>query len=105
MAPTGSAAIELKRKRVLDVDDLKRLFDTEPEDYKTAWNELKHHIIELNDHARQKIPSVSFTQWLYYWYNRTNVNSLRRRRSLFLMHIKYSTCIRLTMFSGMSSMK
>lgn len=56
-----SAIIELKRKWELNVDDLERLFDTESENYKTVWDELKHHIIELNDHARQKISSVSFT--------------------------------------------
>jgi len=62
MASTKSAAIESKkRKRGLDVDDLRKLFDTEPDDYKIAWNELKHRIIELNGHARQTVPSVNFT--------------------------------------------
>lgn len=42
----------------MDVDNLKKLFDTEPDDYKIAWNELKHRII---DHARQTVPSVGFT--------------------------------------------
>jgi CRISPR/Cas system CSM-associated protein Csm4 (group 5 of RAMP superfamily) len=53
---TSSAAIELKkRKRGLDVDGLKKLFDTEA-DYKSAWNELSHRILELNKHARQPVP-------------------------------------------------
>ena len=34
-----------------------------------------------------------------------NVNSLRRQRSLFLMHVKSSTCARLKTFSGLASMK
>jgi len=62
MASTKSAATESKkRKRGLDVDDLKKLFDTELDDYEIAWNELKHRIIELDDHARQTVPSVNFT--------------------------------------------
>lgn len=63
MATTKFAAAESKkRKRGLDVDDLLQLFDTEPDNYKIAWNELKHRIIELNEHARQTVPSVSFSQ-------------------------------------------
>jgi len=105
MASFKSAATESKkRERALDIGDLKKLFDTEPEDYKIAWNEVKHRIIEFNDHARQTVPSVNFTQWLHYWYNKTNVNSLRRRLSLFLMHVKYSTCAKLTRFFGMALM-
>lgn len=38
---------------------LEKLFDIEPDDYKVAWNELKHHIRELNINARQTIPSVN----------------------------------------------
>lgn len=63
MATTKFAAAESKkRKRGLDVDDLLQLFDTEPDNYKISWNELKHRIIELNEHARQRVPSVSFSQ-------------------------------------------
>jgi len=62
MASSKSAATEsTKRKRGLDIGDLKKLFDTEPDDYKIAWNELKHRIIEFNDHARQTVPSVNST--------------------------------------------
>ena len=43
MAPTKAAATKSrKKKRGLDVHDLKNLFDTEPDDYKVVWNELKH---------------------------------------------------------------
>ncbi|KAK3177974.1 hypothetical protein OEA41_000106 [Lepraria neglecta] len=63
MAPTKStksAATELKkRKQALNVDDLKKLLDTEPDDYKIAWNELKHRIIELNEHTQQTVPSLA----------------------------------------------
>ena len=63
MATTKSATSESKkRKRGLDVDDLLQLFDNEPDNYKIAWNELKHRIIELNEHARQTVPSVNFSQ-------------------------------------------
>ena len=63
MATTKSAPAESKkRKRGLDFDHLLHLFDNEPDDYKIAWNELKHRIIELNDHARQTVPSVNFSQ-------------------------------------------
>ncbi len=62
MAPAKFAATESKRKRGLNVDDLKKLFDTEPDDYKIAWKELKHHIIEISEHARQTVPSVNFLQ-------------------------------------------
>ena len=63
MATTKSATAESKkRKRGLDVDDLLQLFDNEPDNYKIAWNELKHRIIELNEHARQTVPSVNFSQ-------------------------------------------
>ncbi len=67
MEPTKSAATESrKRKRGLDVNDLKKLFDIESDDYEIAWNELKHRIIDLNEHARQIVPSVKL-QYLYYW--------------------------------------
>ena len=67
MDPTKSAATESrKRKRGLDVNDLKKLFDTEPDDYEIAWNELKHRIISLDEHARQTVPSVK-SQYLYSW--------------------------------------
>lgn len=61
MDPTESAASQSKkRKRGLDVDDLKKLFHAEPDDYKIAWNELKHRIIEISEHAPPTISSVSF---------------------------------------------
>lgn len=60
MSPTKSAATETKkRKRGLDLDELEKLVNTTPEDYKTAWDELKHRIIELNEHAGQNVSSVS----------------------------------------------
>ncbi|KAL8937648.1 MAG: hypothetical protein Q9216_004323 [Gyalolechia sp. 2 TL-2023] len=60
MEPTQSAATESrKRKRGLDVNDLKKLFDTEPDDYENAWNELKHRVIGLNEHARQTAPLLA----------------------------------------------
>ena len=60
--PAKSAATESKkRKQALIVDDLKKLLDTEPEDYKIAWNELKHRIIELSEPTRQTAPSVNFS--------------------------------------------
>ena len=63
MATSKSLATESKkRKRGLDADDLKKLFDTEQDDYQIAWNELKHRIIEIDDHARQTVPSVNFSQ-------------------------------------------
>lgn len=63
MATTKFAAAESKkRKRELNVDELLQLFDTEPDNYKIAWDELKHRIIDLNEHARQTVPSVSFSQ-------------------------------------------
>ena len=44
--PIKPAATESrKRKQGLNVDHLKKLFDTEPANYKTAWNELKHYIV------------------------------------------------------------
>lgn len=62
MATTKSAAIQSKkRKRGLNIDDFKKLFDTKPDDYEIAWNELKH-IIELHERARQNVLSVSFSQ-------------------------------------------
>lgn len=70
MEPTNNnnkstATESRKRKRRLDVNDLKKLFDTEPDDYETAWNELKNRIVYLNEQARQTIPSVE-SQHLYY---------------------------------------
>lgn len=63
MAPSQSAATESKkRKRGVDVDDLKKLFDTEPDDYQIAWNELKNRICKLNEHAQQTVLSVSVSQ-------------------------------------------
>lgn len=56
------ATTSKKRKRGLDVDDLLQLFDTEPDNYEIAWNELKHCIIEVNEYARQKVPSVNLSQ-------------------------------------------
>ena len=62
MATTKSAAIQSKkRKRGLNIHDLKKLFDTKPDDYEIAWNELKH-IIELHERAQQNVLSVSFSQ-------------------------------------------
>ena len=61
-----SATESRKRKRGLDVNDLKRIFDTEPDDYEIAWNELKHHIIGLSEHARQTVLSVKL-HYLYCW--------------------------------------
>lgn len=67
MEPTKSATTESKkRKRGLDVDDLRKLFDTEPDDYEIAWNEFKHRIIGLNEQARQTVPSVK-SRYLCYW--------------------------------------
>ena len=63
MAHTNSAAIESKKgKRGLNVDDRKKLFDTEADDYKIAWNGLKHRILELNKRARRTVPSANFSQ-------------------------------------------
>lgn len=45
----------IKNQRALDVDDLIKLFDTEPDDYKSAWNELKHLVTEP-DHAPPTVP-------------------------------------------------
>ena len=47
-----------KRDPGLPIDELRRIFDTEPDDYEVAWNELKHRIIETEDHARQTVPTV-----------------------------------------------
>ena len=66
MEPTKLAAAESrKRKRGLNVNKLQSLFITEPDNYKIAWNELKHQIISLNEHARQAVPSVN-SQYSYY---------------------------------------
>ena len=103
MKPTKSAATESrKRKRGLDVNDLRKLFNTEPDNYEFAWNELKRQFLDTDEHARQKFPSVEL-QYLYYWYIRTNLNSLRRRRSLSLMHGKSLICAMLKMFFGLAS--
>ena len=51
-------AMSNKRKRALNVTDLEKLFDTEPDDYETAWNELKRLIIGLKEHGRPTAPSV-----------------------------------------------
>ena len=60
MEPTKSAASQSKkRRRGLDVDGLKKLFDTEPDDYKIAWNELKHRIIGILEHAPPMVSPVS----------------------------------------------
>ncbi|MCJ1471643.1 hypothetical protein MMC13_000283 [Lambiella insularis] len=60
MEPTKSAATESrKRKRGLVVNDLKTLFDTEPDDYEIAWHELKRRIIDLEENARQTVPSLA----------------------------------------------
>ncbi|MCJ1228220.1 hypothetical protein MMC12_004881 [Toensbergia leucococca] len=60
MATTKFAAAESKkRKRGLNVDDLLQLFDTEPDNCQTSWNELKNRIIEINEHARQTVPSLA----------------------------------------------
>ena len=62
MARTEAAATQSKkRKRVLDVYGLDELFDTEPEDYKVAWNEIKDRILKHLNDAQQTAPSVSFT--------------------------------------------
>lgn len=75
MAPTEAAGTESKkRERGLDLRDLNRLFDTEPDDYRVAWNELKNRVNERNSNARQTIPSVIFTRCSYHWHDRTNVN-------------------------------
>ncbi|KAL9102239.1 MAG: hypothetical protein Q9163_002599 [Psora crenata] len=39
--------------------DHKKLFDTEPADYQTAWNELKHCILNMDDYARQTVPTLA----------------------------------------------
>ncbi|KAA6409479.1 MAG: hypothetical protein FRX48_07033 [Lasallia pustulata] len=71
MDPTESAASQSKkRKRGLDVDDLKKLFHAEPDDYKIAWNELKHRIIEISEHAPPTIssyPCIAQTMLTEFW--------------------------------------
>ena len=53
MELTKSAAIESKkRKRLVDIDDLKKLFDTEPDNYKTAWNQVKRCVLGFNEPTR-----------------------------------------------------
>ncbi len=49
----------------MDADDLNKLFDTEPVDYKIAWNELKNRTIKLKEYAPPSVPSVNFSQYLY----------------------------------------
>lgn len=88
MAPPRPATIHLKRKPVIDPADLQGLFDNEPVNYRSAWNHLKARISELTEYARPTVPSVS-----------TNVDSLRRRPSLFQKHNKSSTCTTLKIFS------
>lgn len=74
MAPTKPTAVESKRRnREFDTDDLKKLFDTKPDDYEIAWNELKHRIIGLNEHERPTIHVVNFSQYLYHWFDRTHI--------------------------------
>ena len=61
--PTKFAAAESKkRKQALSFDKLKKLFDTEPANYQTAWNELKHYIIQFSEPTRQTVTSVNFSQ-------------------------------------------
>ena len=92
MASTKSTTTESKkRKRVLKFDDLLQCFDNEPDSYKTASNELKSHIIELNEHARQAVPPVNSSQSLCHRYNRTNINSLRPQLSRLPMLTKSLT--------------
>ena len=62
MSPTKSAAAESKKRtRRLDVVELKEFVDTKPDDYEIAWNELKRHIIELDEYTRQTVPSVNLS--------------------------------------------
>lgn len=59
MASIRSATTEsTKSKRELDIDDLFQLFENK---YETAWDELKHRIIELDNHGRRTIPSVDYS--------------------------------------------
>lgn len=61
MVSTKPAATESnKRKRGFNVDDLEKRLETEPDDYKIAWDKLKHDIIDLDDHVRQTVPTVIF---------------------------------------------
>lgn len=92
MASTKSITTKSKkRKRVPKFDDLLQCIDNEPDSYKTAWNELKSRIIELNEHATQAVPPVNSSQSLCHRYNRTNFNSLRPQLSRFTMLTKSLT--------------
>lgn len=46
------------RNQGLLIDELRRIVDTEPNDYEVAWNELRHFILEIDDHAGQTVPAV-----------------------------------------------
>lgn len=62
MTRTEAAATQSKkRKCVLDVHGVDKLFDTKPEDYKVAWNEIKDRILKPHNDAQQTAPSVSLT--------------------------------------------
>lgn len=50
------------KKRGWDLDDLRSMFDTEPKDYKLAWDKFKQITIGLNEHARETIPLVCLLQ-------------------------------------------
>lgn len=59
-------AIDCKRKRALNVDDLKAVFDTELLDYQRAWNDLKARIVDFIEHPQPTVTSVNSSQRLYY---------------------------------------
>lgn len=58
MEPPKLVAKHCKRKRALNPDDLIALFDTEPLDYQSAWNDLKARIVELTEHPQPTVTSV-----------------------------------------------
>ena len=48
-----------KRKRALNLDSLKRLFQTEPSNYEVAWKKLRE---SLENYGKDQIDSVSFLE-------------------------------------------
>ena len=92
------------RRQGLDAGDLKELFNIDPIDFKSAWYELKDRFFELIEDARPAITTVNFSHYLYYWWNKANINSLRRQHFFFLMLFKSSNCTRIQMFSGLTLM-
>lgn len=67
MTSPQSAATDFKKsKKTIDVDDLAKLFDVDPVDYQTAWNDLKRRVAELDGNIRMVVPPASFSQELPY---------------------------------------